>query len=71
MGFGLQEYSSGICIEYIGGYQVMEKYLKDRKGRLMDDPGHYCKMATAIAETMMLQKQVDVGFERLEESVLP
>src|ERR1035437_6977429 len=23
---------------HIGGYQVMEKYLKDRKGRQMDDP---------------------------------
>ena len=36
----------------VGGYQVMEKYLKDRKGRQMDDPAHYCKMATAITQTI-------------------
>lgn len=70
MGFGLQEYSSGICIEYIGGYQVMEKYLKDRKGRLMDDPGHYCKMATAIAHTLTVQTDLDAIFPQVEKTVL-
>ncbi len=41
----------------IGGYRVMEKYLKDRKGREMDDPGHYCKMAAAIAKQWMCKKR--------------
>ncbi len=63
-------YFEGITPEvwnyHIGGYQVMEKYLKDRKGRLMDDPGHYCKMATAIAQTIELQKNIDSLFTKVE-----
>jgi hypothetical protein len=31
----------------IGGYQVLAKYLKDRKGRRMDDPVRYIHIATA------------------------
>jgi predicted helicase len=54
----------------IGGYQVMEKYLKDRKGRQMDDPAHYCKMATAIAKTIELQKEIDVVFLDIEKVVI-
>ncbi len=55
---------------HIGGYQVMEKYLKDRKGRQMDDPAHYCKMGTAIGETIKVQKEIDRVFERIEIDVL-
>ena len=55
---------------HIGGYQVMEKYLKYRKGRQMDDPAHYCKIATALAETIELQKEMDKVFERIEEEVM-
>jgi predicted helicase len=54
----------------IGGYQVMEKYLKDRKGREMDDPGHYCKMATTIAKTMDVQKEMDRLFLEIEKQVI-
>jgi predicted helicase len=54
----------------IGGYQVMEKYLKDRKGREMDDPGHYCKMATAIAKTIEVQKEIDKLFPEIEKQVI-
>ncbi len=53
-----KNYFEGVSTEVwnynIGGYHVMEKYLKDRKGKLMEDPGHYCKMATAIAETILV-----------------
>ncbi len=56
---------------HIGGYQVMEKYLKDRKGRLIDDPGHYCKMATALEETIELQAKIDSLFITVEKTVLP
>lgn len=54
----------------IGGYQVMEKYLKDRKGRQMDDPSHYCKMGTSIAKTIELQKEIDKIFPKIEKKVL-
>lgn len=54
----------------IGGYQVMEKYLKDRKGRQMDDPGHYCKMGTSIFKTIELQQAVDKLFVKVEKKVI-
>jgi predicted helicase len=56
---------------HIGGYQVMEKYLKDRKGRQMTDPATYCKIATALAETIRIQQQLDELFTRAEEKTLP
>lgn len=55
---------------HIGGYHVMEKYLKDRKGRQMGDPGHYCKVATAIAETIEVQTAADKLFVQIEENVI-
>ncbi len=48
----------------------MEKYLKDRKGRQMDDPAHYCKMATAISLTIELQNKIDQLFAKAEENVI-
>ena len=70
-----KNYFEGVSPEvwnyHIGGYQVMEKYLKDRKGRLMEDPGHYCKMATALQETIELQAKIDSFFITVEKTVLP
>jgi len=45
----------------IGAYQVMEKYLKDRKGRELsvDGVNHYMKVARAIRLTIGLQGKVD------------
>ena len=45
----------------IGAYQVMEKYLKDRKGRKLslDEINHYLKIAKAIHLTMEIQKKID------------
>ena len=67
-------YFEGIAPEvwnyHIGGYQVMEKYLKDRKARLMEDPAHYCKMATALNETILLQKKIDTLFLLLEKNII-
>jgi hypothetical protein len=46
---------------YIGGYQVCEKWLKDRKGRTLskDDIAHYQKIVVALAGTMRLMKEID------------
>jgi hypothetical protein len=55
---------------HIGGYKVMEKYLKDRKGRQMDDPGHYCRMATSISLTIDLQSKIDKLFPKAEKDVI-
>jgi predicted helicase len=51
---------------HIGGYQVCEKWLKDRKGRKLtkDDISHYQKIVVAIAETIRLMKEIDETIER-------
>jgi predicted helicase len=68
------KYFEGISKEvweyHIGGYQVMEKYLKDRKGRQMEDPAVYCKIATAIYHTITIQKQIDVLFNKAEKKLI-
>ena len=54
----------------VGGYQVLSKYLKDRKGRLMDDPRHYCRVVTALEKTIDLQKQIDSIYPKVEKNIL-
>ena len=46
---------------HIGGYQVCEKWLKDRKGRTLsaDDIAHYQKVVVAISETIRLMGEID------------
>lgn len=46
---------------HIGGYQVCQKWLKDRKGRMLifSDIEHYQRMVAALAETITLMDQVD------------
>jgi predicted helicase len=50
-----------VCNFQIGGYQVCEKWLKDRKGRTLtyDDLTHYQKVIAALKETIQLMKEVD------------
>jgi hypothetical protein len=45
----------------IGGYQVAEKWLKDRNGRALshDDIEHYQRTVSALAETRTLMAQID------------
>ena len=54
----------------IGGYQVLQKYLKDRKGRRMDDPRHYIHIATALEKTIEIQKEIDEIYPAVEEEVI-
>lgn len=46
---------------HIGGYQVCHKWLKDRKGRTLTDEDilHYCKIVTALTETIRLMRRID------------
>ena len=46
---------------HIGGYQVCEKWLKDRRGRTLtkDDLAHYQKIVVALAETIRLMAEID------------
>ncbi|MEW6068869.1 MAG: type ISP restriction/modification enzyme [Nitrospirota bacterium] len=56
----------------IGGYQVCEKWLKDRKNRVLslDEIKHYCRTVTAIQETIKIQKTIDKVYEDIEEDVI-
>jgi hypothetical protein len=54
----------------IGGYQVLEKYLKDRKGRRLDDPVRYIHIASAIAHTICLQQQIDALYPQVEAQTI-
>lgn len=53
----------------IGAYQVMEKYLKDRKGRKLslDEINHYMKVAKAIGLTIGRQEKVDELYLKVAE----
>ena len=55
---------------HIGGYQVLQKYLKDRKGRMMDDASHYCRIATALSKTMDIQKKADEIYPEIEKKLV-
>jgi predicted helicase len=46
---------------HIGGYQVCEKWLKDRKGRTLSDEdiAHYQKIVVALSETIRLMAEID------------
>ncbi|MBF0319611.1 MAG: N-6 DNA methylase [Nitrospirae bacterium] len=52
----------------IGGYQVCEKWLKDRKGRALplDEIQNYCRIVTSIHETIKLQMEIDAAFDAIE-----
>lgn len=59
------QYFEGIELDvwafYIGGYQPLQKWLKDRKGRTLtsDDILHYQRIVIALKETERLMKEID------------
>jgi len=66
------QYFEGITREVweyrIGAYQVMHKYLKDRKKRRLslDEINQYMKMAKAIRLTIELQERIDEVYRQTE-----
>jgi predicted helicase len=60
-----EQYFEGVPAEvwvfHIGGYQVCQKWLKDRKGRNLsyDDITHYQKIIVALKETIRLMAEID------------
>ncbi len=48
---------------HVGGYQVCQKWLKDRKGRKLsyDDITHYRKVVVALGETIRLMVEIDAA----------
>lgn len=70
------QYFEGIPSEVweyqIGGYQVLDKWLYDRRERKLsnEEIQHYCKVATALYHTIALQKQIDELYAGMEEDVI-
>jgi len=68
------KYFEGIPLEvwhyHIGGYQVLQKYLKDRKGRIMDDAPHCCRIVTALSKTIEIQKEIDTIYPEIEKQLI-
>ena len=47
---------------HIGGYQPAQKWLKDRRGRILswDDIGHYQKIVKILAETDRIMREIEL-----------
>ena len=69
MSINKSQYFKGIPEEvynfHIGGYQVCQKWLKDRKGRELteDEIEHYQKIVVALNETIRIMKEIDAVIE--------
>ncbi|HLP48921.1 MAG TPA: type ISP restriction/modification enzyme, partial [Candidatus Kapabacteria bacterium] len=70
-----EQYFSNISPEIwetrIGGYQVMDKWLKDRKGQALSlhDIHHYIRIAGALELTRQYQQKIDRLYLQIEESL--
>jgi predicted helicase len=71
-----EQYFEGVKPEVweyqIGGYQVCDKWLKDRKGMMLshDDIKHYCQIVNAITKTIETQKKIDNIYPEVEKQLL-
>jgi len=70
------QYFQGVTKEVwqyqIGGYQVCNKWLKDRKKRRLslDDIKHYCKIVTSLQKTIEVQKTLDEIYPEVEKEAV-
>jgi predicted helicase len=61
----LEQYFAGVPEDVwefeVGGYQVLHKWLKDRKGRVLsyDELRHYQQIVVALQETMRVMERID------------
>jgi predicted helicase len=71
-----EQYFEGISQDVwgyqIGGYQVCDKWLKDRKERLLslDEIQTYCRIATSIQKTIEIQKVMDEFYNDIEREII-
>ncbi len=56
----------------IGGYQVLNKWLKDRKERYLslEEITTYLKIITSLKYTIDLQKSIDLIYPKIEENLI-
>ena len=71
-----KQYFEGARLEiwnyYIGGYQVLDKWLKDRIGKTLssEDVNHYLKVITALKYTIELQKEIDKLYPEIGKNLI-
>ena len=63
---GFRGVSESIWNFRMGGYQVCEKWLKDRKGRKLSkgDIEHYQRIVVALSQTIRLMKEIDALIDK-------
>lgn len=56
----------------VGGYQVCDKWLKDRRRRKLDvnDIRTYCRIVTALKKTIEIQREIDELYPAVEADIL-
>lgn len=70
------QYFEGVTKEIweyqIGGYQVCNKWLKDRKGEMLNagEIRHYCQVCNAIQKTIEIQKDIDDIYPEVEKDTI-
>lgn len=70
------QYFEGIMPEiwnyYIGGYQVLDKWLKDRIDKVLspEDVNHFLKIITALGLTIEIQKEIDKLYPEVEKNLI-
>jgi predicted helicase len=57
---------------FIGGYQVLNKWLKDRKGKYLtdDEIKTYIKIIEALKQTFILQKEINKLYPEVEKKLI-
>jgi len=57
---------------YIGGYQVLDKWLKDRIGKILnsEDIEHYLKIIECLKQTIKIQKEIDEIYFKMEKELI-
>jgi predicted helicase len=63
---GFRGVSEAVWKFYFGGYQVCDKWLKDRKRRILsaDEIVHYQKIIAAVSETVRIMTDIDTAIEQ-------
>jgi predicted helicase len=71
-----EQYFEGISPDVwsyqVGGYQVCDKWLKDRKSRVLslDEIQTYCRIVTALKKTIELQATIDGLYPAIESEII-
>lgn len=69
-----KEYFTNIETEvwnyYIGGYQVLNKWLKDRKDKILsaEEINHYIKIIESLRQTISIQSRIDKIYPEIEKN---